>query len=138
MTLGARAKRAGNSGEQETAAETLAPAPTPLRPLQQVGDVAEAIGDSMFRPVTHQEKLGVAQLCATERTTFAVFGDPDRLDRLACLPVRALNRPGNDVLQAAEDRSTIAGMLREPVAVIGFDGIPAPGAFQVVHLRSAA
>ena len=53
---------------------------------------------------------------------------PGRLQRLPRLPVRALHRPRNDVLQPAEHRPAVTGMLGQPEAVRGLDGVSAPRA----------
>ena len=58
-----------------------------------------------------------------------------RLDGLARLPVCALHRPGDDVLEAAEDRSTVPGVLAQPEAVGPIDAGPTPRAFLSAHRR---
>jgi len=44
------------------------------------------------------------------------------------LPVRPLDRPGHDVLEAAERCAPLAGGLGEPVAAVALDAFSTPGA----------
>src|SRR3712207_8272702 len=48
------------------------------------------------------------------------------LVELARLPVRPLDPPGHDVLQAAEDGAALSGRLRHAVAVLALDRPAAP------------
>lgn len=73
--------------------------------------------------------MGVAERGAAMRA-LAPDVEARRLQRLPGFPVRPLHRPWDDVLEAAEDRAPVTGVLAEPVAVVGLDCVSAPGAAQ--------
>jgi hypothetical protein len=58
-----------------------------------------------------------------------------RLGRFPCLPVRALDRPRDDVLEAAEDRPAIPFVLAEAEPVVGLDVRAAPRAAEMLRSR---
>src|SRR5438105_4477718 len=94
---------------------------------------------------SHAAFLGVSRDSRMEKTLFAVDGlaavgtavqTPGRRRRtghVPGLPVRALDDPRHDVLQAAEHRVALAGGLRRAKAVVGRDGLAAPVAGLTVH-----
>ena len=88
----------------------LLPAPPRLRPLHQMVHRAEPVGDAMLAAVPDQDHVPVAELCLAVGARGGGVG-PGGLQRLSRLPVRALHRPRNDVLQPAEHRPAVAGML---------------------------
>src|SRR6266511_492710 len=104
----------------------LLPAAARLGPLEQMVDRAEVVGDPGLAAVSDQEHVHLSELGAAVRA-----GERSPLDRgglveLSRLPVRALDRPGDHVLEPAEDRPAIAGGLEEPEAIVGFDDGSAP------------
>ena len=85
----------------------------------------------MIAAMPDEQQMGIAErfpaVCA-----FGGVVQPAWLQRLPRFPVRSLHRPRHHVLEAAEDRTPIAGVLpirgkAEPVAVVGFHRIAAPG-----------
>jgi hypothetical protein len=80
--------------------------------------------------VANQQQVGIVERAAAVSAGLVLGRQTDGLEWLARLPVRALYRPRDYVLEAAEDSSAVARVLGEPVAVVGLDGVPAPGAFQ--------
>ena len=101
-------------------------------------DRAERIGNPVLSPVTDQQQVARAELGAALRAR-ASFVEPSRLERrlqpTAGLPVRALDRPRNQVLEAAEDRPAIAFAIAEPKAVAPLDLVPAPRAAELCRSR---
>ena len=77
----------------------------------------------MLAPVADEQHVRLLQ----RRTAVGALGGairPGRLDRLARIPVRPLHRPRHHVLQPAEHRAAVAGVLGRPEAVRGIDGAP--------------
>ena len=68
--------------------------------------------------------VGALAVGAAARDLF----DPRGLGERARLPMGVAQRPGHDVLQAAEDRTPLAGGLVGAKAVVGLHLGPAPGA----------
>src|ERR671915_80600 len=103
-----------------------APAPSRLRPTGHVVDGAEGVRDAVLAAVAHEHQVNVAEdgaaLCAgLERVC-----DSPRLDDLARLPVSALDRPRDYVLEPAEGRLARPGELLDAPAVVPLDLTPAP------------
>src|SRR4029450_3103663 len=94
------------------------PAAAGLGPLQQVVHAAEPVGDPVLAAGSDEQDVGVlaprAAAHAPPQPLARVAGAQDRPG----LPVRALNRPGDDVLETAEDRPSLAGRLRGPGALV--------------------
>src|SRR4051794_38941529 len=111
-----------------SASGRLLPAPAGLRPIGHVVHRAEAVGDAVLAAVPDKEHVGVAELSLAVRAAAGAFVQGGRLGHLACIPVSTLNRPGDDVLQAAEDRAALACGLVGAEAVVRLDLGPAPGA----------
>lgn len=86
---------------------------------------AESVGDPVLAAVADQDQVGLAQVCAAVGAR-AGGVRPGRLHGLAGLPVRPLHRPRHHVLEPAEDRPAIAGVLGQAEAVGGLDRVPAP------------
>jgi hypothetical protein len=108
------------------------PAPAGLRPLQQVVDGAEVVRDPVLAPVADEEDVHLAQLPPALRAG-ARGGGARRLIELAGLPVRAPNRPRDDMLQPTEDGSPLTGRLVQAKAVVILDACPAPGTALSAH-----
>jgi 3-isopropylmalate dehydrogenase len=90
-------------------------------------DGAEAVGDAVLGAMSHEQQVPVAE----RRVALGAGGHAVGSRGLwwkARLPVRALDRPGNDVLEAAEDGAPLAGVLDQPEPVPGLDRVAAPGA----------
>jgi hypothetical protein len=80
------------------------------------------------------------QVCVTERiaTTGAapLRLEPAWIEMLTHLPARSPHRPGNNVLEPAEDGAPVACVLAEPEAVPLLDRVAAPGASDPTSLWS--
>ena len=96
-------------------------------------DRAEVVGDPVLAAVADEQDVHVAELGVAVRAPKRAGVDVGWLGELAGLPVRALDRPGDDVLEAAEDCPPSAGGLVGTKAVAGLDPGAAPGAAFVVH-----
>ena len=79
-------------------------------------DGAESVGDPVLAPMADQHQPAPAEGSVAVGAGHHRLG-PGRLGRNARLPVRALDRPGNDVLQPAEDRPPLAFPLGQSEAV---------------------
>jgi hypothetical protein len=66
--------------------------------------------------MANKEDVGFFQRHSAEGAIGRSIG-PRRLERLACLPVRALHRPRHHVLEAAEHGTAVTGVLGGPKAV---------------------
>src|SRR5438046_2432151 len=99
-----------------------------LGPLAQVVDGAEAVRDAVLAAVADQHHMSVAERRAAARAGVDRVDRSRGLGRHARLPVRALDRPWDDVLEPAERGTARARRLREPVAVAWLDVGAAPGA----------
>ena len=84
--------------------------------------------------MTHEEDVNVAQLAPAMGAGPSRILERRRLLELPSLPMRPLDRPRDDVLEAAEGRPAVAGGLIEPESVVLLDGRPTPRASQVGHV----
>ena len=99
--------------------------PSPTRPGGRPSRTRPAIRCS--------PRCRIRTTCASPSSALAVGArrgrvGAGRLERLPRLPVRALHRPWHDVLEPAEHGAAVAGVLGEPEAVGGLDGVSAPRA----------
>jgi hypothetical protein len=101
-----------------------------------MGDIAEAVGYPVFGSVANQEQVCVFERGSALRADLVLAGRSEWLGRLARFPVRALDRPGDDVLEPAEDGTAVAGMLGQAITIVGLDGVPAPRTRQFSHQAS--
>src|SRR5512132_979734 len=102
------------------------PAPPGLRPLQQVIDAAERVGDAVLAAVADEQDAAVAQRTAAMRAAAeAVVGLAGAHDRPR-VPVRALDGPGHDVLEAAEGGLALTLGLGRAKTLVRTDLDPAP------------
>ena len=86
-------------------------------------DVAEVVGDPVLTSVADEVDADVAELGVAVRAAER----PGRLRRLgAGAPVRALDDPGDHVLEPAEHGATLPGGLVRAEAVTRLDGVTAP------------
>ena len=100
-----------------------------FRPLEQMVHPAEAVGHAVLARGGGRAGRGPRRApCRTASSSTGPSSTDGGLGHLAGLPVRSPDRPRNHVLQAAERRPALAGGLVEPKAVVGVDGLPAPGA----------
>jgi len=88
----------------------------------------------MVSAVTDQKEMTGLERGAAVRA-LAPDIEAARFERLAGFPVRAADRPGHDVLEAAEDRAAIAIVLAEAKAVPRLDVGAAPRAAALVRSR---
>ena len=95
---------------------------------------AKGVGNAVLAAVAYQNHMNVRKGGAAVCTGLVAASDSGRLLDLARLPMRALNRPWNDVLQAAERRPALARQLLNAPAVLAFDCVPAPGAASRIRL----
>src|SRR5439155_9581357 len=102
-----------------------APAPAALRPREQVIDRAERVADAVLSAVADEQDAGVADLLAAvgahaESGVSVGRGDPPGL------PMRALQDPGHDVLEAAEGRLALTDRLGGPKSLVAVHRDPTP------------
>src|SRR5262249_10579527 len=89
---------------------------------------AEVVGDAVLAAVVDEQHVDLAELGAAVRARERSLVDPRPLGELARLPVRPLDRPRNDVLEAAEDGPPRPGGLVGAESVVGAALGPAPRA----------
>src|SRR3954452_1409798 len=106
----------------------LPPAAAGLRPLEQMVDGAEAVGDAMLAAVANQDDADVVELFAALRAGGRPLLDGEGLDRLAGLPVSALDCPRHHVLEPTEGGPALTGGLIQAEAVVCVDARAAPRA----------
>ena len=82
---------------------------------------AEAVGNARLAAVADEQHVDVAQRLAAMRAPLHPMLDRRGLGECAGVPVRALDRPRHDVLEAAEDGASLAGRLVGAETVIGLD-----------------
>ena len=82
----------------------------------------------MLAAVADEEQADVAELRLALRAATRAGVDLGGLGHLSRLPVRALDRPGDCVLQPAEGRAPLADRLIEPEAVVDVHPGAAPAA----------
>src|SRR5215207_5617741 len=97
------------------------PAAAGLRPLLQVVDRAEAVRDTVLAAMADQKHVRVAELGAAVGAAADALVQGGRLGHRPGLPVGALERPRDHVLQPAEDGSPLAGRLVGAIAVVLLD-----------------
>src|SRR3954447_22454373 len=103
-----------------------------LRPLEQVGDGAEAVRDPVLAARPHQQDVGLLERrAAVGAAMHQLVGAGVRAFGKR-LPERAPDRPGHDVLEPAEHGAPAARHLVRAEAVAELDVRAAPGA-AVVH-----
>jgi hypothetical protein len=112
----------------------LLPAAAGLRPLEQVVDRAEVVRDAVLASMPDEEHVHVAQLAPAVRAGAGLALGAVRLVERTRLPVRALDRPRDHMLEAAEGGAAVAGRLVQAKAVVVLDAGPAPGATLGGHL----
>src|SRR5689334_12471895 len=78
-----------------------------LRPLEQMRDVAEAVGHQMLGTRAHEQHVCLVQRGAALRAG----ARPRVVHRLSRLPPGAADRPRHDVLEPAEHGAAAAGGL---------------------------
>src|SRR5438128_2906831 len=96
--------------------KVLRVAATGFRPLGQVVGRAEPVWNAVLAAVAHQEHVRFLERGAAQGA-FRDAISARRLERRPRLPVRALDGPRDDVLQAAEDGAPVSGYLSRAVAV---------------------
>ena len=116
---GGKQKRPKNGSRRRTPGS--APAAAGLRPLVHVLGGAEVVGDPVVAAMADQEHVDVAELGIAVRAARRARVDAGGLGKLAGLPVGALDRPRDDVLEPAEDGAPLAGRLVGAEAVVGLD-----------------
>lgn len=82
----------------------------------------------MLAAVAHEQDVDLAELPPALSALSQAFVDRPRLLDRPRLPVRALNRPRDHVLEAAEGRAPLPRRLVEAEPVVGLHLRPAPGA----------
>ena len=96
-------------------------------PFGHVVHGAETIGNPVLAPVPDEQDVRLLERGGAEGALRRPIG-AGRLERLAGFPVCALHRPRHHVLEPAEHRAAVAGVLRRAVPVRAVDGGAAPGA----------
>src|SRR5215210_3479236 len=120
-------RRAGRSGGGSR------PAPAGLGPLEQVLHAAEGVGDAVLAAVADEQDVGVLERAPAAHTAAEALPGVAGAQDGARLPVRALDRPRDDVLEPAEDRAPLAGGFGHAEALVLADLDPAPAARQPLH-----
>jgi hypothetical protein len=82
----------------------------------------------MLATVADKQHVDLTEFLATVRAKLLGLVNRRRLGEWTRLPVRPLHRPGDDVLETAEDRAALARRLVGPKAVGLLDPGTAPGA----------
>jgi len=91
-------------------------------------DAAEGVRHTMLASMPHEQDMGIAQLGAAVRADADALVERGRFREDPRLPVGALDRPGDQVLETAEDGSPLARRLIGPEAVVVLALDPAPAA----------
>lgn len=99
-------------------------------------DGAERVRDPVLAAVANAEDMDLTEPGTTLRAAKRAFVDVRRLGELARFPVRALDRPGDDVLEAAESGPALADRLEGAEPVVGLDRVPAPATSVFAHTAS--
>jgi hypothetical protein len=81
-------------------------------------DGAEVVRDPVLATVTDQQNVDVTQLATAMSAGPARALHRQRLVELARLPMRALDRPRDHVLEAAEGGPSVAGGLVQAKSVV--------------------
>ena len=89
-------------------------------------DRAEGVGDAVLAAMADADDVDLAELGPALRAAEWTLVDPGRLGELAGVPVRSLDRPRDDVLEATEGGAARAGGLVDAEAVVELDRRPAP------------
>jgi isocitrate dehydrogenase (NAD+) len=101
-------------------------------------DGAEAVGDAMLATVANQQDVCVRELRVAVGARRHRLIERRWLGHLTRIPVRALDRPGDDVLEAAEDGSLLPGRLVRVESVAGLHVGSTPGALLQIHMGRVA
>jgi hypothetical protein len=89
---------------------------------------AEGVRDAVLAAVADQRDADVPESVAAVRAALEPVRHVRRLLRRSGIPVRALNRPRDEVFEATEDGAALARLLHESKAVVALDTRTAPGA----------
>src|SRR5690348_15098587 len=111
-----------------SARPSSAPAAASPRPCEQVVGTAERVPDPMLAAMPDQQDARVIDDDAALRTLLQLARRRRMLRQGTGIPMRTLHRPGDDMLQPAEDREALAGLLRGAEALVAGDGHSAPAA----------
>jgi hypothetical protein len=87
---------------------------------------AERVADPVLAAMVNQQHARVIDVCAALGTAVELAVRWRLVGQHAGIPMRALHRPRDDMLQAAEDRQALAGLLRGTESLVRPDGDPAP------------
>jgi hypothetical protein len=99
-----------------------------------VVDAAEVVGDAVLAAMADEQEMHLTKLRAAVRAHRLPRVDRRVRSRVTGLPVRPLDRPGDDVFQAAEGGTALADRLVQAEAVVGLHPLPAPRtAFRCGH-----
>ena len=99
----------------------LLPAPPGLRPLVHVVDAAERVRDPVLPAMPDQKDMRLTELGVAVRAVRHALVERRRLGQRPRFPVRALNRPGDQVLEPAEDRTSFSGRFVGAEAIVVLD-----------------
>jgi hypothetical protein len=92
-----------------------------------MADRAEPVRDPVLAAMTDEQEVRIAEAIAA-LGALALRVDAIGLGRLPHFPVRPAHRPGNHVLEPAEDGCPAARPLAEPEALPPLDRVAAPRA----------
>jgi hypothetical protein len=95
-----------------------------------MADGAEPVRDPVLAAMTDKQQVHIAEPIAA-LGALALRVDAIGLRRLPHFPVRSAHRPGNDVLEPAEDGCPAARTLAEPEALPLLDRVAAPRAYRL-------
>ena len=96
-------------------------------------DSAERVGDAVLATVADEEHPAVAEGASAMRTATEALVGLARLQDASRVPVRALDRPGDDMLEPAERRLALALRLGRAKALVDADVHTTPAAAHAAH-----
>src|SRR5829696_6472850 len=92
----------------------------------------------MLAAVVHEYHAGVVERDAALRAAIELRVRRQRLAERTGVPVRALHRPRHDVLEPAEHRAPLPGLLGDAIALVETNRRTAPAAPLADHGRTLA
>src|SRR5262249_52356021 len=118
---------------ERTVREVSAPASAGLGPLGGVLDGAERVQDPVLAAMANEQDARVVERGVAVGAAGRLLADVDGVGALARIPLRASERPRNHVLEPAEHRAPLGGLVGQPVTVVGLHRSPAPSALLFAH-----
>jgi hypothetical protein len=101
--------------------------------MKEMVDAAERVGDTVLAAVADEEHPAVAERATAVRAATEALIGLAGLQDASWVPVRALDGPGDDVLQPAERRLALALGLGRAKALVDADVHTTPAAAHAAH-----